>query len=92
MVPKFLQPYLWSYDLKKLDPKKNKERIITNILNLGDRKATKWLFKQYNKEEIKEVVKNPLPGEWNEKSLNYWSLIFNVKPKIRKRNVLQNSK
>jgi hypothetical protein len=85
MIPKFIQPYLWSYDLKKIDLKKDKERIITNILNLGDRKATKWLFKQYSKEEIKEIIKNPLPGEWNEKSLNYWSFILNVKPLLKPR-------
>ncbi len=85
MIPKFLQPYLWSYDLKKLNLKKDKERIITNILNLGDRKATKWLFEQYNKEEIKKIVKNPLPGEWNKKSLNYWAFVLNIKPNTKPR-------
>jgi len=40
MIPKYVKPYLWSYDTKKLDLQKNKERIITNILNLGSKKAT----------------------------------------------------
>ena len=92
MIPKYIKPYLWSYDTEKLELQKNKERIITNILNLGSKKATDWLFKKYQEKEIKKMVTNPLPGEWSEKSLNYWSIIFKTKPKIRKRDVLQYSR
>ena len=76
-----LKPFLWSFDVSKMDIQKNKKRIITNILNLGTKEATNLLFKVYNKKEIKKQVKNPLPGEWNNKSLNYWSIIFNIEPK-----------
>ncbi|MEA1962973.1 MAG: hypothetical protein U9M94_01905 [Patescibacteria group bacterium] len=78
MIPKYIQPFLWSYDIKKMDIKKNKKRIITNVLNLGSAKATFWLFKIYSKKDIKKAVINPMPGEWNDKSLNFWSLIFNI--------------
>ena len=88
MIPKYVKPYLWSYDTKKLDLRKNKERIITNILNLGSKKATDWLFEKYQTKEIKKIVAEPLPGEWNKKSLNYWSLMLKTKPVIRKRNAL----
>ena len=64
-----------------MDIQKNKERIITNVLNFGTKEATDLLFKIYNKKEIKKQVENPFPGEWNDKSLNYWSIIFNIKPK-----------
>ena len=43
-IPQFLQPFLWSSDISKLDTQKDKLRIITNILNLGSEKAVKWLF------------------------------------------------
>ena len=81
MIPQYIQPFLWSYDTKRMNFKKDKKRIIINVLNLGTKKATDWLFKTYTKQEIKTVFKNSLAGEWNKKSLNFWSFIFNLNPK-----------
>ncbi|MFH1413141.1 MAG: hypothetical protein ABIG10_03915 [bacterium] len=82
MLPKFIKPFFWSYDFKHLDPEKNKTRIILNILNLGTKKATDWLFDFYQKREIKKVVINyGTKGELSDKSLNYWMLILNINPK-----------
>ncbi len=86
-IPQFLQPFLWSIDISKLDTQKDKLRIITNILNLGSEKAVKWLFEMYTKEEIQTVVENPKSGEWNKKSINYWALYFNITPHITARNI-----
>ncbi|MDO8559395.1 MAG: hypothetical protein Q7R84_03625 [bacterium] len=80
MIPSYAKPFLWSYDVKKLNLRRDKKRIITNILNLGTAKSTDWLFKIYNNNDIKEAIINPLPGEWSKKSLNFWSLILNVRP------------
>lgn len=78
------KPFLWSFDISKMDIQKNKKRIITNILNLGTKETTDLLFKIYDKKEIKKQIENPLPGEWNDKSLNYWSIIFEIEPKKTK--------
>ncbi len=78
------KPFLWSFDVFKMDIQKNKKRIITNILNLGTKEATDLLFRIYDKKEIKKQVENPLPGEWSNKSLNYWSIIFGIAPKKTK--------
>ncbi|MBU4480042.1 hypothetical protein KKG48_01180 [Patescibacteria group bacterium] len=84
-----LKPFLWSYNTNEMDFYRDKRRIITNVLNLGTKKATDLIFKIYDENSLKEVVANPLPGEWNKKSLNYWQLIFNIEnPKELKRNVL----
>lgn len=80
MIPSYIQPFLWSYDIDKLDLRHDKKRIITNILNLGTAKSTDWLFKAYSEKDIKEAIASPLPGEWNRKSLNFWSLILNIRP------------
>lgn len=77
-IPSFMAPFLWSYDLSQLDLEKDKKRIITNTLNYGTKEATDWVFSVFTEEDIKEVIENPLPGEWNKKSLNFWSLILNV--------------
>jgi hypothetical protein len=78
---KQFKPFLWSYDVEKLDIERDKRRIITNVLNLGTQKACDSLFDIYSKEDIRKEIANPLPGEWNNKSLNYWSIIFNIEPK-----------
>lgn len=79
MIPSYIHPFLWSYDVDKLDLSQNKKRIITNILNFGDTRATDWLFKTYKEGEIKKMVSNPLPGEWNKKSLGFWRLVLGVR-------------
>jgi hypothetical protein len=86
-LPSYVTPFLWSYNLDALDIQKNKKRIITNILNLGTKEATDWLFKEYALEDIVDAIVYPLPGEWNKKSLNFWALILNVTPGSTKREI-----
>jgi hypothetical protein len=72
MIPKIIQPYLWFSDLEKIDLNKDKDRIILNVLNIGSKEATDWLFKCYSKDIIKKVIINyGAKGELDEKSLNY---------------------
>ncbi len=86
MIPKFVQPFLWSYDINALDLTRDKKRIITQVLNLGTKEATDWLFKSYTKEDIKDCLIHPLPGEWSNKSIALWSLLMDVEPgQINKR-------
>jgi len=73
-LPAFLRSFLWSYDISKLGADEHKEIVITQILNYGTAEATRWLFRNYALKDIVRVVQNPRPGEWNDKSLNFWSL------------------
>ena len=82
------KPFLWFFNLAKMDLEKNKKRIITNILNFGSKEATDLLFEVYDLKDIKNQVENPLSGEWSNKSLNYWSIIFDINFKSTK-NVLR---
>ena len=77
-IPLFVAPFLWSYDLSRLDLEKDKKRIITNALNYGTKEATDWVFSVFKKEDIKEAIEHPLPGEWSKKSINFWALILGV--------------
>jgi len=54
---------------------------------LGTKEAVRELFKIYSKKDIVELFTNSMRGEWNKKSLNFWSLIFNVVPKNQGRQV-----
>ncbi|MCK5460327.1 hypothetical protein KAI52_04375 [Candidatus Parcubacteria bacterium] len=80
----FLQSALWSYNLKKLDIKRDKKIIIEQILNYGTWEQLKWIMSSYSLNEIKRVVENPSRGCWKEDSLNYWLLFFNIKMPKRK--------
>lgn len=77
-VPNFLQPYLASYDLSKLDASDPgvSQEIITEVLNRGDKKAVTWVFSNFPENQIKSVIKNPTPGTWIESSLLYWQKIL----------------
>jgi len=77
-IPPFVRPFLWSYDVDRMDLRAHKERIITNVLNYGTSEAVAWLRRTYTPEEIRAVVAAPRAGEWNKKSLAFWQLIYNL--------------
>jgi hypothetical protein len=79
-IPSFVRPFLWSYDIDRLDLERDKKRIITNVLNLGTHEATDWLFGAFSKTDVTDAIVHPLPGEWNKKSLHFWSLVLGVVP------------
>lgn len=54
---KELKYLFWDTDFESLDYKKHKKYIIERILEFGDEKAYKWMFKTYKDEEIIDVVK-----------------------------------
>jgi len=84
-LPPNVKAALWSFDTDRIELEQHSERIITNVLNLGMHEAVLWLFRTYPRERIAEVVANPRPGEWNKRSLNYWSLVFDVEPRSTSR-------
>jgi hypothetical protein len=86
-LPTFVRPFLWSFDLQNIDLEKHKKRIITNVLNLGTKKATDWLFETYSKEDIKAVLVNPIPGEWSRKSFHFWTFLFHLNIPFPKRKI-----
>lgn len=55
VIPKKLQPILWSTDVKLLDLEKNKGYIINQILIYGTLDEIKWLFDTYSKREVIRV-------------------------------------
>jgi len=80
-LPKFLEPFLPSYDISKMDLHNpyDKKLIIEAVLNQGTMKEIKWLFRIYNIREIKNVLKNPARGCWDTRVLNFWTKFFGIK-------------
>ena len=83
-LPSFLKGCLWSYDLDALDVQKDFKRIATNILIYGNVKQVNWLFDNFSKKQIHSILTDPLKGDWDKKSLNFWSNYFQVIPDKQK--------
>ena len=84
-IPTYVHSALWSYDVDRMQLQRDKNTIITNVLNYGTKPATDWLFGVYSKADISDIVKSPRPGIWDKKSLNYWSIVLDVVPELRTR-------
>ena len=82
-LPKFLHRYFWDNDNEKLQTQNDQKYIIERILDLGDEKAIKWLFDNYDRQTISQIVLDN--RQLSKKSLNYWLTILNLekwKPKL----------
>lgn len=77
-LPQSVKATLWSYDLDKINLQKHKKLIISQVLNFGSLEAISWLFSTYSSEDIKEAALSLPLGAWDKKSLNLWSLYFNL--------------
>ncbi|HOX29556.1 MAG TPA: hypothetical protein P5080_01050 [Candidatus Paceibacterota bacterium] len=87
-LPPGVAKYLWSSDLTQIDLKENRERIILNVLNLGDRLASDWLLRYYPRDVITKTIIRHGSGELSPKSLNYWSFLLEInKQEISKRRL-----
>ena len=84
-LPKFLELYLPSYDISKMDLKNisDKKLIIEAVLNHGTLREIKWLFRTYSMREIKNILRNPRRGYWDARALNFWTKVLDIQlPKI----------
>jgi len=82
-LPESVKATLWSYNLDIIDAQKHKKIIIAQVLNYGDQEAIDWLFKTYGKETVGRVAMQIPVGQWDKKSLFFWSKVLNIKPKTK---------
>jgi len=69
-LPDYLEIYFWDINTKQLDINKDYFIILERLLNYGDDKTLKWVLKQYNEQQIKEVIKNS--RRLTAKTANFW--------------------
>ncbi len=81
-IPNFLKKYFWEIKFQDLDIHKSRIYILRRILEYGDEKAVAWLWRNFKKSEIKNVLINY--RGFSQKSANYWAIVLNLpKKKIR---------
>ena len=78
MIPANIKKYFWSYNFEALDLEKDKQLIITQIINLGSWADWRWLAGVYGKEEIKKIVGNIRATEFRPGALKLASLLFSI--------------
>ncbi len=78
-LPSDIAYCLWSYDLSSLDLWRDRQLIITQVLNYGTWQGVQWLFQTYPEKEIKEVIAHPNRGLWLGQVLNFWCLMLKVR-------------
>jgi len=71
-LPAFVRSTLWSHDLAGLDQWRDRELIITQVLNYGNWNGVRWLLRTYGAGELRRVVKRPRRGMWWPRALNFW--------------------
>lgn len=70
-IPSDLQAILWSKDVAKIDPNKDKVYIIHQVLRFGDTENINWLFNLYGRDEVKKVFLEFPQPIYSKSSLNF---------------------
>jgi len=55
-IPSWLEPLFWDLDPQNLILNQHYIYIVERILNFGDLRALRWLFKVFQEETIREAV------------------------------------
>jgi hypothetical protein len=75
-LPEFLKKYFWDVQFDDVDLQKRRVYVLRRILEYGDEKAVAWMWKNYKKSEIKNVLINY--RGYSQKSANFWALLLGV--------------
>ena len=81
-IPKNLQPFLWSVNVKKLDLQEDKIYIINQILAYGGLSELRWLFRSYSKKIIQKTFINESTKIYTRPGYNFIkNILLNLKDK-----------
>ncbi len=75
-LPGFLKQYFWDVDFKSIDSQKSAQYVIARLIDRGNDKAIRWLFENYPKDLIKEVVTTR--RGFSLRTANFWALVLGI--------------
>jgi len=78
-LPEDFRWLMWSYKFDKVNPDKDRERIIVNTVNYGLWNHWRWIFHYYGKERLKRIILNLPASEFHKESLKLVSLLLGIK-------------
>lgn len=71
---RFRQALFWDVDPKTINPQKHAQYIIERILDFGDDREVRWVFRTYSTGLIKETINKS--RELHAKSKALWQLLY----------------
>jgi len=77
ILPGFLKKYFWDVEFGKIDLDNRSVYVLKRILEYGDEKAVRWMWRSFKEEEIKNALCN-FRG-YSLKTANFWAFILNIK-------------
>jgi hypothetical protein len=57
-IPQWLCPLFWNVNPQEVDLSGNRVLVVERLLNEGDQKALRWLFRTYSEAEIRDSVRH----------------------------------
>ena len=76
-LPPMLKKYFWDVEFEKINLEKRRIYILRRILEYGDESAISWMWRNFTKAEIKNILYNY--RDLSLKSANFWAVIVNAK-------------
>ncbi len=80
-LPNRFQILFPEYSLEQLNPYKQWRIILSRVLDQGGRAEVSWILRRYPKEFIKDFIREEGWRLLSPKSLNFWGLYFEIKPR-----------
>ena len=78
-LPKDFKPLLWSYKFSEIDPERDKQTIIVNVVNYGNWRQWQWIIKTYGRKEVKRLLVNTPMSVFFQRPLNLISLLLGIR-------------
>ena len=90
-IPDSVRACLWFANLDLLDLEREREIVISSILNRGTWSAVRWLCQFYGEEKVRKTISHPKRGFWFPQSLRFWLLFFglSLKKEVFKKALFQ---
>ncbi|MBI4057505.1 MAG: hypothetical protein HY399_08180 [Elusimicrobia bacterium] len=79
-IPTDLASLFPEYDLHSMDLWNSKNIILSRVLRFGGKDRIRWAFSFYGVEEIKQFIRKAGERTLDRRSLQLWSLCFNLPP------------
>ena len=75
-LPDNIKRFFWDINGANFDLANNRRFVVERLLELGDDFASNWLFANYSKTEITDILK--CSTRLSAKSANFWGLILDI--------------
>ena len=77
-LPKSFRPMFPEYDLKDLNPGRDRVLVLSRLLEQGSRRELRWIFQRYKKREILNFLMEDGARLLSPRTLNFWQLYFGI--------------